>query len=46
MFDSIMSLYLDNNNGREDMGKPPTKDIGRKVDKPATGGRVRESVTN
>jgi len=37
MFDSIMSLYLDNNNGREDMGKPPTKDIGRKaVDKPAT----------
>lgn len=38
MFDSIMSLYLDNNNGREDMGKPPPKDLERSkgADKPET----------
>jgi len=38
MFDSIMSLYLDNNNGREDVGKPPATEFNRSkgVDKPAT----------
>lgn len=37
MFDSIMALYLDNNNGREDIARPPPKNLEKKfAEKPAT----------